>query len=164
MTPAVQIVEGPKGRPDSLTRLAQYWVRSGMIPAPPDWASERRTVAAVAILASLFETAGVHDESQLALIFDRLTSGEAPLIDAILADAREGSPVLVLTHWSTVDGRSATSFVFKLTAGLDEPITAPGDEWHVVLEGVMSLAPLFDKIVDATVVPFETPKKKKARR
>lgn len=155
-TPEFQtVIQGPQTASDTLTRLAAAWVRSGLIPAPADWEAERRTVAAVAVLAALHDTAGIRNRDHLAQLFDRLTAGEAPLIDALLADAAEGSPVLVLTHWLSIDGRAATSFVFRLTADLDEPILAPGDDWEPTLEGVLSLAPLFDKLIESSVVPFK---------
>lgn len=149
------VIPGPPAALDTLARRAAAYVRNGLIPAPADWDAERRTLAAVAVLGELHDRAGIRSRDHLAQIFGRLTAGEAPLIDALIADAREGSPVLVLTHWEALDGRSATSFVFKLTADLDNPILAPGDEWHPMLEGVLSLAPLFDKLIDASVVPFK---------
>ena len=148
------VIEGPQPAPDTLTRVAAAWVRTGLIPAPADWDAERRTVAAVAILAALHDTAGIRSRDYLAQLFDRLTTGEPPLIDALIADAREGSPSLVLTHWETLDGRSATSFVFRLTEQRDEPTLAPSDEWHAMLEGKLALAPLFEKIIESSVVPF----------
>lgn len=151
---ATDIRKGPRPPAETLTRRAQAYVRSGLIPPAPDAAAERRTLAAVAVLSELHDKAGIRSRDMLRQIFDRLTSGEAPLIDALIADAREGTPVLVLTHWSTADCRAATSFVFKLTADLDAPIMAPGDEWEATLEGVLSLAPLFDKMLDSQVVPF----------
>lgn len=154
MEAAHTVIPGPQVQPDTLTRRVAAFVRSGLIPAPTDWTAERRTMAAVAVLAALHDTAGVRSRDMLGQIFDRLTAGETPLVDALLVDAVEGSPVLVLTHWLSIDGRAATSFVFKLTAALDEPILAPGDDWEPTLEGVLSLAPLFDKIIDAAVVPF----------
>lgn len=149
------IISGPQVAPDTLTRLTAAWVRTGLIPAPADWESERRTVAAVAVLAALHDTGGIRSRDTLGQLFNRLTAGEAPLIDALLADAAEGSPVLVLTHWETLDGRSATSFVFRLTDHRDEPTLAPSDEWHAMLEGKLALAPLFEKIIESRVVPFK---------
>lgn len=154
MARAQNVVTGPQRSTDTLMKRVQRWVKADLIPAPPDWAAERRTLAAAVILFALYDVGGVRNRRHLSDLFDRLTAGEAPLIDALLADAAEGSPVCVMTHWGTADGRSATSFVFRLTADLDEPITAPGDEWEAMLDGVLSLAPLFDKLIDSAVVPF----------
>lgn len=148
------VIQGPQRAPDTLTRLASAWVRAGLIEPADDWAAERRTLAAVAIMAELHDKGGVRSRDMLRQIFDRLTSGEAPLIDALLADAVEGSPVLVLTHWATADGRAATSVVFKLSADLNSPTLAPSDEWEAMLEGVLSIAPLLDTFIESRVVPF----------
>lgn len=153
-TNALNVLAGPKRSADTLMKRVQRWVKAGLIPAPADWEAERRTLAAAVILFELYDHAGVRSRDMLGQIFDRLTAGEAPLVDALLSDAVDGSPVLVLTHWLSIDGRAATSFVFRLTADLDEPIVAPGDEWEPTLEGVLSLAPVLDKLIDAAVVPF----------
>ncbi len=152
---AETVIEGPPRAADTLTRLAAAWVRAGLIPAPTDWDAERRTMAAVAILAELHDRAGIRSADHLAQLFDRLTAGEAPLIDALIADAREGAPVLVLTHWETLDGRSATSFVFKLTADANAPTLAPSPEWHAMLEGKLLLASLLETFAESSVVPFK---------
>lgn len=157
---ALNVVSGPSVSPDTAMKRVQRWVKAGLIPAPTDWEAERRTLAAAVILFALHDRGGVRSRDHLSQIFDRLTAGEAPLVDALIADAAEGSPVLVLTHWANVDGRAATSFVFRLTADLDEPILAPSDDWEPTLEGVLSLAPLFDKMLDSAVVPF---RKREAR-
>lgn len=154
-SPIQTVIQGPQVAPDTLTRLTAARVRTGLIPAPADWETERRTVAAVAVLAALHDTAGIRSRETLGRLFNRLTAGEAPLIDALLADAAEGAPVLVLTHWETLDGRSATSFVFRLTDHRDEPTLAPSDEWNAMLEGKLPLAPLFAKIIESSVVPFK---------
>ncbi len=154
-SPVQTVIPGPPVASDTLTRLTAAYVRTGLIPAPADWDAERRTLAAVAVLASLHDRAGIRNRDHLAQLFDRLTSGEAPLIDALLADAAEGSPSLVLTHWETLDGRSATSFVFRLTEQQHEPTLAPSVEWHAMLEGKLPLAPLFEKLIESRVVPFK---------
>jgi len=152
---ALNVIAGPQRSPDTAMKRVQRWVKAGLIPAPADWGSERQTLAAAVVLFELHDRAGVRNRDHLRQLFDRLTAGEAPLVAALIADAVEGSPVLVLTHWVTIDGRAATSFVFELTADLDEPIVAPGNEWEPTLEGVLSLAPLFDKLIDSRVVPLK---------
>lgn len=158
-SPVQTVIQGPPRAADTLTRLASAWVRSKLIPPAEDWDSERRTLAAVAILSELHDKGGVRSRDMLRQLFDRLTLGEAPLIDALIDDAREGTPVLVLTHWGTADGRAATSFVFKLTDDLETPTLAPSDEWEAMLEGVLSLSPLLDTFVESTVVPFAKAKR-----
>lgn len=150
---SINVLKGPQRDPDSVTRRAAAWVRSGIIPAL-DWNCERQTVAIATVLFELYDRGGVRSRDMLRALFDKLATGEPALIDRIIEDAREGTPVLVLTHWGTADGRAATSFHVKLTASLDEPILAPGDEWEPLLEGVLSLAPLFDKLIESSVVPF----------
>lgn len=157
--PAAQVLTGPSRSADTLMKRVQRWVKAGLIPPPADWASERATLGAALILFSLYDKAGVRSRDHLGQLFQRLTAGEAPLVDKLLADAAEGSPVLVMTHWGTADGRSATSFVFRLTADLDEPILAPGPEWEPLMEGVLSIAPLLDTLLESAVIPFP-----KARR
>lgn len=151
---SVNVLKGPQRDPDSVTRRAAAWVRSGIIPAR-GWDCERQTVAIASVLFELYDRGGVRSRDMLRALFDKLAEGEPALIDRIIEDAREGSPALVLTHWGTPDGRAATSFVVRLTSALDEPIMAPGDEWEPLLEGVLSLAPLFDKLIDSAVLPFK---------
>lgn len=154
-SPDVHIIPGPPRAADSLASVAATWVKRRIIPPAAAWDSERRALAAVAILVELHDAVGIRNPDHLGQLFDRLTSGEAPLIDALLADAAEGSPVLVLTHWETLDGRSATSFVFRLTEHRDEPTLAPSDEWHAMLEGKLSLARVLDTFTESSVVPFK---------
>ncbi len=147
------VLKGPQRDPDSVTRRYAVWIRTGILPET-DPRRERETVAAATIIFELYDRGGVRDRRLLRGLFDKLMAGEPSLIDRIVADADEGSPVLVITHWGSLDGRAATSFVVRLTAELDEPIMAPSDNWEPMLEGVLSLAPLFDKLIDSTVVPF----------
>lgn len=151
---ALDVVPGPARSPDTAMRRVQRWVKAGLLPPPEDWRAERSTVAAALVLFELHDRGGVRSRDTLRRLFDHLTTGEAPLVDKLLADAEEGHPVLILTHWGSPDGQSVASFVFRLTADLDDPIMAPGDEWEPLTEGVLSLAPLFDKLLDSTVLPF----------
>lgn len=164
---AAAVLAGPGRAPDTALRRIHVWAKAGLIPADrvgegqrAGWEFDRQTVAIAAVLFELYDRGGVRSRSMLRGLFDKLAAGQPSLIDRIIEDAREGSPVLVLTHWATADGRAATSFVVRLTAELDEPITAPSDEWEPLLEGVLSLAPLFDKMLDSAVVPF---RKREAR-
>lgn len=151
---ALNVVPGPARSPDTNMRRYQRWVALNLLPAATDWRAERGAFAAALILFELHDRGGVRSRDTLRRLFDLLTTGDAPLVDALLADAEEGHPVLILTHWGTEDGGSVASFVFRLTADLDDPIMAPGDEWEPLTEGVLSLAPLFDKLLDSTVLRF----------
>ncbi|MBN8606233.1 MAG: hypothetical protein J0L81_04885 [Caulobacterales bacterium] len=159
---AAAVLAGPGRAPNAAMRRVHVWAKAGLIPADrvgdgekAGWEFERQTIAIAAVLFELYDRGGVRSHGMLRALFDKLASGEPALIDRIIEDAREGTPVLVLTHWGTADGRAATSFVVRLTSALDEPNLAPGDEWEPLLEGVLSLAPLFDKLIESSVVPFK---------
>ncbi|MGE0828049.1 MAG: hypothetical protein AB7O04_01695 [Hyphomonadaceae bacterium] len=114
-------------------------------------------VAAVAFWA--FDHAGIERREHLAGLITMLShprpGGEMALIDAILTDIeQDGSPVVVLTRWINPKGETGLTFEVRLTHELDRPIIAPGDEFQPIMDGVLSLAPLLDSFVGATVIPF----------
>lgn len=144
--------------PESLTRRAAAFVRAGVIPPPAgDAGAEKLMLAAVAVLADLHDRAGVRDGALLQGAFVRLMDDRhgAPLVETLLADAIDGHPVCIVTHWATPDGRAATSIYFRTSADIDKPIPAPsGDEWEAKYDGVLSLAPLWNAIIESRVIPF----------
>lgn len=158
---AAKVLAGPGRDPGAAMRRIHAWAKAGLIPADrvgdtlkAGWEFDRQTVAIARIAFELYDHGGVRNATMLRALFDKLAAGD--LIDRIIEDARDGTPVLILTHWGTPDGRAATSFVVRLTSQLDEPIMAPGDDWEPMFEGVLSLAPLFNKLIESTVVPLRT--------
>lgn len=161
---AATTLAGPGRTPFQAKGRLQRWANAGILPAlgkvggsRSSWEFDRRTVACAAILFELYDRAGVTDPAQLKAIYAHLAEpcepGRPPLIEEIMADAVDGAPVLVLTQWVGPHGPDMTVCV-RLEAELAHPIMAPSDDHRPVLEGVLSLAPVLDRIIESKVIAF----------
>jgi hypothetical protein len=165
---AATTLAGPGRTPFQAKGRLQRWANAGILPAlgkvgagsRSSWIFDRRVVACAAILFELYDRAGVTDPAQLKAIYAYLAEpsepGRPPLIEEIMADAVDGAPVLVLTQWIGPRGEPTMTVCVRLEAELSHPIMAPSNDHRPVLEGVLSLAPVLDRIIESKVIPFPT--------
>lgn len=159
---AATTLAGPGRTPFQAKGRLHRWAAAGIIPPlgkagaglRASWEFDRRTVAIAAILFEIYDRAGIQDPSRLKVIYAHLATGEPPLIEEILADALEGAPMLVLTQWVGPAGESALTVCVRLDGEHARPIIAPSNDHTPVMDGVLSLAPILDRILESEVVPF----------
>lgn len=162
---AATTLAGPGRTPFQAKGRLQRWANAGILPAlgkvggsRSSWEFDRRTVACAAILFELSDRAGVQDPAQLKAIYAHLAEpcepGRPPLIEEIMADAVDGAPVLVLTQWAGPRGERDITVCVRLDAEQAHPIMAPSNDHTPLMEGVLSLAPVLDRVLDSKVIPF----------